>query len=225
VAALDKLTGKTIWTSEAFKDTSSLSSPILIKLPARQIIVACSRHFLFALDCKSGEPLWKYELTGFEAEGDHCNTPVFYKGSIYFVSGDRNGQGTFRLNLSDDGSSIKEVWTNPQIKNVFGGFVMLDDHLITTIRGNSLKSMELTKGSVTDSLKVSNGGLIYGDSKFFCYGNNGDLSLVTYDKGTFAVSSKFKIEKGTLQHFAHPVVVNGIMYIRHGNELMAYKVK
>lgn len=224
VAALDRLTGKTVWTSEAFKDTSSLCSPILIKLPSRQILVTFSRHYLFALDCKNGATLWKYKLEGFEAEGDHCNTPVCYKGNIYFVSGDRNGQGAFRLDLSSDGTSIQETWTNPQIKNVFGGFVMVDDHLFTTVRGNYLKSLKLDKGIVGDSIKVSNGGLIFGDNKFMCYGNNGDLSLITYDKGKMAVSSKFKIEKGTLQHFSHPVVADGIMYIRHGNALMAFKI-
>jgi outer membrane protein assembly factor BamB len=224
VAALDRFTGKTLWTSEAFKDTTSLCSPILINYPARKILVAVSRHFLFALDCKNGETLWKYELKGYEAEGDHCNTPVHYKGSIYFVSGDRMGQGAFRLELTPDGTGIKEIWANPQIKNNFGSFIMLDDRLFTTIRGNYLKSLEINRGTVADSIKVSTGGLIFGDNKFICYGNNGDLSLITYDQGKMAVSSMFKVEKGTLQHFAHPVVANGIMYVRHGNALMAYKI-
>jgi len=30
---------------------------------------------------------------------------------------------------------------------------------------------------------------------------------------------------GTDQHWAHPVIHEGVMYIRHGNALMAYKVK
>lgn len=35
---------------------------------------------------------------------------------------------------------------------------------------------------------------------------------------------KLKIEKGSKEHFAHPVLTNGILYIRHGKALMAYKV-
>jgi len=39
------------------------------------------------------------------------------------------------------------------------------------------------------------------------------------------VVSKFKIVNGTKEHFAHPVISNGVLYIRHGNALMAYEIK
>ena len=39
------------------------------------------------------------------------------------------------------------------------------------------------------------------------------------------VISKFKIDKGTKEHFSNPVIGNGVLYIRHGNALMAYEIK
>ncbi|MFA6127252.1 MAG: PQQ-binding-like beta-propeller repeat protein [Bacteroidales bacterium] len=224
IAALNRFTGKTVWTSEAVKDTSSFCSPIFITLPARKILVTFSHHYIFGLDCKNGDLLWKYHLEGFEAEGDHCNTPVYYDGSIYHVTGDRLGKGTLKLELSKDGTSIREVWVNPQIKNIFGGFVITDNHLFTTVKGNYLKKLELTDGVVSDSVKTSTGGLIYGDRKFICYGNNGELTLINYEKDKFEIGGKIKIEKGNFQHFSHPVLADGILYIRHGNALIAYKL-
>jgi len=44
------------------------------------------------------------------------------------------------------------------------------------------------------------------------------------DKG-FSVKSKFKITLGTDQHWAHPVIDKGILYVRHGKSLMAYSIK
>ncbi len=224
VAALNRFTGKTVWKSSAVQDTSSFCSPVFIGLPARKILVTTSHHYIFGLDSKNGDLLWKYELGGFEAEGDHCNTPIYYKGSIYYVAGDRIGQGTVKLELSEDGKDIREVWRKPQIKNIFGGFIITDDHLFTTVKGNYLKKLELSGGSVADSVKTSAGGLIFGDNKFICYGNNGDLSLINYENKKFESGGKIKIEKGNLQHFAHPVLAGGILYIRHGNVLMAYKI-
>ncbi|NOQ25624.1 MAG: hypothetical protein GQ564_09720 [Bacteroidales bacterium] len=37
--------------------------------------------------------------------------------------------------------------------------------------------------------------------------------------------SKFRIEKGTNEHFAHPVIKNGVLYVRHGNVLLAYNIR
>jgi outer membrane protein assembly factor BamB len=224
ITVLNRFTGKTVWRSGAAQDTSSFCSPVFIDLPERKILVTTSHHYIFGLDCKSGDLLWKYKLDGFEAEGDHCNTPVYHEGSIYYVAGDRNGQGTVKLELSEDGKNIREMWINPQVKNIFGGFIITDNHLFTTVRGNYLKKLELSGGSVTDSVKTSAGGLIFGDHKFICYGNNGELSLINYENKQLVTAGKIKIEKGNLQHFAHPVLADGILYIRHGNVLIAYRI-
>ena len=41
----------------------------------------------------------------------------------------------------------------------------------------------------------------------------------------FDIVSEFRITKGVGPNGAHPVIVNGVLYIRHGFALMAYKVK
>jgi hypothetical protein len=41
----------------------------------------------------------------------------------------------------------------------------------------------------------------------------------------FKIISSFKIELGDGKHWAHPVLCEGRMYVRHGNVLMAYDVK
>ena len=41
----------------------------------------------------------------------------------------------------------------------------------------------------------------------------------------FEIGGSFKVKKGTGQHFSHPVISNGVLYIRHGDALMGYQVK
>jgi len=41
----------------------------------------------------------------------------------------------------------------------------------------------------------------------------------------FKVTSSFKIPKGTGPYWAHPVINNGILYIRHGTAIMVYNIK
>lgn len=225
MAALDRFTGKTVWSSEALKDTFSYCSPILVDLPNRKILITHSRHYLYAVDCSNGEVLGSYDLVGYEWDGEHCNSPVYSDGFIYFVGNDEKGKGAIKLELVQDGESINEVWFNNKIRNNFGGFVKVEHNLFTTIKGNWLKALDLDNGTVADSVKVATGSLIYADNKFICYGMNGEVNLIKFNQNKFDVSGTFKVKHGTGHHFSHPVIANGIMYVRHGNALLAYRIK
>jgi len=225
VAALNRFTGKPVWTSKAQGDTLSYCSPMLIKLPERKILLNYSRYFLFAVDCKNGELLWSYPLKGAREYSKNCNTPIYTGGYLYSVSAEANGGGgIIKFELSPDGRSLKEIWINNQVKNSLGGFVITNNTLFTTVEKNLLKAVELSQGTIVDSVKVRNGTLVFSDNKFFCYGNNGEVTLIDYDQNKLTVTGKLKIEKGSKDHFAHPAMANGILYIRHGKALMAYKV-
>lgn len=224
VAAFNRFTGKPVWASKVLGDTMTYSSPLLIKLPGRKILVNLSRYFLFAVDCKNGELLWSYRLKGAKDDAQHCNTPIYKDGSIYLVFGKGIENGTTKLELSSDGKSVKELWINNQVRNAFGGFVIVENTLFATIENNYLKGVDLNQGTIVDSVKVRNGSLIFADNKFFCYGNNGEVNLINYDQKKLTNAGKLKIEKGSKDHSAHPVLANGILYIRRGKGLMAYKV-
>lgn len=222
--ALDAKTGEISWSSEAMKDTFSYCSPVLVKLPEWKVIITHSRHHLYALDANTGETLGAYFIDHYEYDGEHCNSPVYANGNIYFI-GNEKEVGTVRLSVSENGNQIREIWKNDKIKNNFNGFVKVGDKLFTTIKGNWLKALNIENGAVEDSVKVATGSLIFADNKFFIYGMNGEVSLVDYSENKMDVRSTFKVKDGTGHHFSHPVLADGIMYIRHGNALMAYKVK
>ena len=225
LAALDRFTGKIAWTQSAHRDTFAYGSPVLIELPERQILMTTSRHHLITVDRSNGDLLASYEVEGYEYDGEHCNTPVYDDGLIYYVANDVPGQGAVKLRLSEDGKIITELWRNNKILNNFGGQVAVNGHLFTTIKGNKLVALDPENGSVVDSLKVATGGIIYTDNKFIIYGNNGTVNLVNYEQDQLEPAGQFKVKEGTGHHFSHPVVADGVMYIRHGNALMAYRIK
>jgi len=51
------------------------------------------------------------------------------------------------------------------------------------------------------------------------------LALVKPSPSSFTVVSKTKVVKGSEQHWAHPVIYKGVLYVRHGRALVAYRVK
>ena len=225
IVALDRLTGKVNWTSKAMIDGVSFCSPIVIKLPQRNILVTVSHEYLMGLDTKNGELLWSYKEDSVKREGEYCNSPVYADGFIYGVSGVPKGRGAYKIALSPDGKSIKEIWQNTKVLNKMGGFVKVGDKLYSTSGDHKLKVMDANSGTVVDSLQNLSGSVIYADEHLYCYADNGNVNLIKVSGPKMEVVSKFKIVNGTKEHFAHPVISNGVLYIRHGKALMAYEVK
>ena len=75
------------------------------------------------------------------------------------------------------------------------------------------------------STAIAKGAVIYADGMLYCYGQRGELALVKPDPSGFNIVSQTKVILGSEQHWAHPMIHNGVLYVRHGQALIAYKVK
>ena len=53
----------------------------------------------------------------------------------------------------------------------------------------------------------------------------GWVGLVNANPAKFDVVSKFRVEKGSGPYWAHMAIDKGILYLRHGELLAAYKIK
>jgi len=73
--------------------------------------------------------------------------------------------------------------------------------------------------------QLAMGVSIVADGMLYCYSDKGEMALVQPSPEKFNIISQFSITKGTGQHWAHPVIYQGIMYVRHGDTLMAFKIK
>lgn len=231
VVALNRFTGKLIWANKGFGERSAYNSPKLIELPDRKIIVIFSAYHLMGFDIMTGKLLWSHEQTNFPLDkrtpgnGDtHSNTIQYDNGSIYYAAGD--GNGGVELSLSNDGSKITEVWRNPGFDSFMGGIVKIGNYLYGcgTVKPD-LRVVNATTGVLTDSLRIGTGAIISADNMLYYYTQKGDMMLLSYNEGKIEKVSSYRITKGDLQHFSHPVINKGILYQRHGNVLMAFDIR
>jgi len=229
--ALNRFTGRLIWSNKGFGESSAYNPPKLIEIPGRHIIVTFSSYHLMGFDTETGELLWSHEQTNYPLSkrapgyGDtHCNTVLFDNGSIYYVAGD--GNGGVKLNLSKDGKKITEVWRNKDFTSYMGGVVKIGDYLYScgTVKPD-IRAINANSGALTDSLRIGAGALIAADDMLYYYTQKGDLMLLSYSQGKIEKVSSFRINKGNSQHFSHPVIHKGILYQRHGNILMAFDIR
>ena len=107
-----------------------------------------------------------------------------------------------------------------------GGFIKIYDHIYTSgYEKRQYYTVETTEGIIVDSVKFDRGNIIYADGMLYLYNEKGQVGLFKPDGPKMEQVSSFKVTKGTKAHFSHPVICNGIMYIRHGKSLLAYKIK
>jgi outer membrane protein assembly factor BamB len=130
-----------------------------------------------------------------------------------------------KLKLSPDGKSVQELWRNADAKNLFGGFIVAKNNLYVTSKNKKLWCVNTETGAVVDTLRNMNGSLIFADNKLICYADNGNVNLIDLSGPNMEVTGKFKIEKGTKEHIAYPIIDKGVLYIRHGKAMMAYQIK
>lgn len=231
VVALNRNTGKLIWFNKGFGEKSGYNPPKLIELPSRKIIVTFSSYHMMGLDIKTGKLLWSHEQDNFPLDkripgnGDtHSNTVIYENGSIYYAEGD--GNCGVKLNLSEDGNKLTEVWRNKSFDSYMGGIVKIGNWLYG---GGTAKpqivSIDATTGILADSIKIGSGAIIAADDRLYYYSQKGELNLLSFNQGKMQKISSFKISKGTREHFSQPVINNGILYQRHGNALMAYDIR
>jgi outer membrane protein assembly factor BamB len=220
--ALDRFSGKIAWVSKALGDSTAYTSPALIILPSRKIIVNFSIHNLIGLDAATGELLWNKQLKG---TGDiHGNTSLFDNGNIFFLAG--SGSGAVKLALSEDGRSITEVWSNPNVTDVHGGFVKVGNYIYSSqYKPRRYCSVDASTGLITDSLKFDKGTLIFADDMLYFYTEKGMVGLVKQNNGKMELVSSFKMPVGTKEFFTIPVISEGILYLRHGDAMLSYDIR
>lgn len=223
VVALNRFSGEHIWSSPGMGEVSAYCTPLLVELSSRKLLVTHTADHVIGVDAEDGKMLWAYPQTN--RYSVHANTPILHDGDLFCFSG--YGQGGVKLNLSDDGSKVEKEWFNENLDSRMGGMVVLDGYLYGSgDRNREWRCVNWETGEETyESKDIGKGAVIAADDKLYVYSDRGELALVEATPQEFDVISETDVELGSAQHWAHPVINNGRLYVRHGDTLIAYKTK
>jgi outer membrane protein assembly factor BamB len=130
------------------------------------------------------------------------------------------------LRLTNGGRTVSKVWEMPELAHTTGHVVKFGDHLYGPDTRTGWHCGDWQTGKVLYSDRtLSVGNIIAADGMLYIYSDKGEMALVKPNPQKLEIASKFNITLGTGEHWAHPVIYQGVMYVRHGDSLMAYKVK
>lgn len=238
VVALNNQTGETIWQTESLDQKIAYHIPRLINHNGIKMIVTVFQHLMVGVDASNGKILWQVEVANPNIDEKQKKQPrifpntVLYKDGMVYATGGYNYGGVM-AKIAPDGKSASAVWRNADLDVHMGGVVELDGVIYGSSWDGNSKGKWLgvdwnTGKNLFENEWVgySKGAIIFADGKFYVYEERkGGVALVQPSKEKWDVISTFNISRGEGPHWAHPVVNNGVLYIRHGSELMAYAVK
>jgi outer membrane protein assembly factor BamB len=237
MVALDAATGKTVWQTGTFDEVSAYVSPLLIQHKGKRQIIGMTSGHVFGVNPDSGNIEWSFDDFAKDRKPEQggkisTNTPLFRDGRI-FVSNGYNDK-SFMLELDDEASSVKLLWSNDVLDTHIGGFVLVDGTVygsdwINNGQGN-WAAVDWNTGETKYEMPwnggKSKGSIISAENMLYCYDERrGTVGLVNANPEKFDVVSEFRITKGEGPHWAHPVINDGVLYVRHGTALMAYKIR
>lgn len=224
LAALDKQTGETLWTSTVPKGGNAEYSSIMIvgAGPAKQYVTFL-RNGLVGVDAKSGQFLWIYDKT--IDPGANILTPIVVDDRV-FSAGSRTGGGLVKLEPQGDGVTATQIYFDRRIAPSIGGAVLVDGNLYGT-GSEALFCADFETGEVrwTDR-SVGAASVCYADHRLYVRGHNsGEVALVEPSPKKYIERGRFQQpDRSKTQAWPHPVVANGGLYLRDQGVLLCYDV-
>jgi len=230
--ALNKTTGNLIWKSAGLNDKPGYVSPILVTYAGKKMILNVSLGHVFAVDPSTGEIIWKVAHLAGDSRWDliKCVTPLFDNGRVYVTGG--YDTGGMMIDIAKDGKSAKVAWTDDVLDVHHGGVVLVNGYIygsnwLNNGNGNWCCIEWNTGKKMWEEHWNNKGSIISAEGMLYIYEEkSGNVGLLRANPEKFDLVSSFKITQGDAGPFwAHPVIHNGILYIRHSNALMAYNIK
>ena len=224
IVALHKSTGEMIWSAKGTteNDMSGYATPIYISDQQTPQVVAMMSDHIIGIDITNGKLLWSYHHTNRFRE--HPNTPTYSNGMLLCTSD--YGKGSVMLRLTNGGQKVVKVWENTDLSHKTGSTIKIGDEVYGSGERTNWHCVDWHTGKTLYSDRtISVGCIIAAEGLLYCYGEKGEMALVKPNPKKFELISKFDVTLGTEQHWAHPAIYKGVLYIRHGDSLMAYKIR
>ena len=223
VVALDKYSGELKWSTSADTTKNAYCSPVLIHHNNEDFILMTTTDYLLVLRPNTGEIAFSHPIPN--SHTMHAITPLYVDGKIFYSSGYGEGSVLFRMN--GERERLDTIYRNGDLDCKLSGLIPYEGTVFgTSDRKKQWVGVDLVSGkTLFTSRDLKPGSFLLADHKFYIFTETGEVALAIPSKDGFMVKSRFKIPVQPAQYaFAHPVLFDGILYIRYRDNLWLYDV-
>jgi outer membrane protein assembly factor BamB len=223
MAALDKMTGMTIWVSKELSDEAGYASPVVADVQGVRTIMTLTGNAGIGVRATDGKLMWRYGNVANNTA--NITTPVYSNGKVFYTSAYGTGGALLALKASGETVSAQEVYFTRNMQNHHGGVVLVDGYLYG-FNNSILTCLEFDTGKVMwRDRSVGKGSVAYADGHLYILSENNIVGLVEASPKGYRETGRFTIYDQGWPTWAHPVVSGGRLYIRNQNVLASYDVR
>jgi|LakMenEpi03Aug12_release.lakeMendotaPanAssembly.Ray.scaffolds.fasta_scaffold109025_3 outer membrane protein assembly factor BamB len=229
MVALDKKSGRPLWSCPLPGCRGAGHSSIVVaEMKGRRVYVQTTASGAMGVDAKTGALLWTYPIDQTTAV---IPTPIVRGDLVFFSAGYGRGGALLRQVPDGGGVKVEEVYgLNRELANKHGGIVLVGDHLYGDSDDKGIPfCAELMTGKVVWKQRGSgrnSAALAAADGHVYVRFSDGTLALVKADPQGYQEVSAFKVPgSGDRPSWAHPVILDGRLYLREGDRILCYDVR
>lgn len=220
---LDKMTGKTVWTSKDLSDTAGYSSIIAADVQGVRIYMTFTASAGVGVRASDGKLMFRYPKAANRTA--NIATPVFSDNKVFFTSAYGTGGGLLDLSAQNGDVAAKEVYFTQNMKNHHGGVVLVDGYLYG-FNDAILTCLEFGTGSVKwRDRSVGKGSVTFADGHLYIQSETNEVGLAEAAPSGYREKGRFSIPDKGLPSWAHPVVSDGRLYVRNQDTLLVYDIR
>ena len=204
-AALDKQTGKVVWSSGT--EDSGYSTPVPFGADNARAVLLAIKQDVVAVAVQDGKELWRFPWkTSYDV---NTADPILSGSQVFISSGYNHGGGVFDVSSKPP----KVVWENKNMRNHFNSCVLWQGHLYG-VDESQLRCLTFPTGEVKWTDKVSGkGSLMLVDGKLIVLSEKGELLVAGATPDGFKPISRAQVLGGKC--WTTPVLANGKIYCRN----------
>ena len=230
MVALDKKTGRQLWTCSFPDDRGAGHASIVIsEVGGKRVYVQTTASGAFGVDAETGRLLWSYPIDKTTAV---IPTPIVRDDLVYMVAGYKRGGALLRqIPQGNGGVTIEEVYgLKPELANKHGGVVLVGNHLYGCADDKQIiicadletgETVWKERGSGKNSVAIA-----AADGHLYLRYQDGTMALAKADPSGFVEVSSFQIPgSGDRPSWAHPVILDGRLYLREGDTILCYDIR
>ena len=220
---LDKMTGKTVWTSKELSDSAAYSSITVADIQGVRTYMTFMATAGVGVRASDGKLMFRYPNAANRTA--NVATPVYSDNKVFFASAYGTGGGLLNLTVQNGEVAATEAYFTREMKNHHGGMVLVDGYLYG-YNDLILTCLEFATGKMMwRDRSVGKGSVTYADGRLYIQSENNLVGLAEANPTAYVEKGRFEIPDKGMPSWAHPVVSDGRLYVRNQDTLLVYDIK
>jgi outer membrane protein assembly factor BamB len=230
MVALNKETGEVIWKTVREGDRGAgHASAVVSNIGGTKVCVQITGSGPMGVRASDGTLLWTYEIPKTIAV---IPTAIVRGDLVFFAVGYGTGGALLRQAAADGGNvTVAEIYPlKNSLVNKHGGTVLVGDYVYGDTDSSGVPHCaDLMTGQEKWKKRGSGKGsaaMISADGDLYIQFEDGTMVLAKADSADYVEAGSFKVPgSGERPSWAHPVIVDGRLYLREQDKILCYDIR